>query len=271
VELTSADLTDPQSAIRIAEGATTIYQALNPEYHQWHEYFPALQAGALAGARASGARYVSVENLYMYDSGGPITEDARIGPRSKKGQLRQRMAEEVMVAHASGQVRATALTSSDYYGPGVLGSAMGEMVFGNLLAGKKAQVGGSLDQPHSFAYIEDVGRAAARLGTLDHAVEGRVWLTPHAGAETQGRMVELACTALGIPKAVTAISPLMMRLAGLFIPAARESVEMMYEFTEPFVVDSRLSEATLGFQATPIEIGVARTVDWYRSRNQDAA
>jgi len=268
VELTSADITDASSARRIAEGATTIYQALNPEYHQWHEFFPALQAGALAGARASGARYVSVENLYMYDSTGPITEDARVGPRSKKGHLRQRMAEEVMAAHASGQVRATALRSSDYYGPGVLGSAMGEMVFGNLLAGKKAQVGGSLNQPHSFAYIEDVGRAAARLGTLDQNIEGRAWLAPHAGAETQGRMVELACAVMGVPKAVTAISPLMMRLAGLFIPAARESVEMMYEFTEPFVVDSRLSEATLGVQPTPVELGVARTVEWYRTRNQ---
>ena len=40
---------------------------------------------------------------------------------------------------------------------------MGELVFGNLVAGKKAQVGGSVEMPHSWAYIEDVGRAAAIL------------------------------------------------------------------------------------------------------------
>ena len=33
--------------------------------------------------------------------------------------------------------------------------------FGNLVAGQKAQICGSARLPHSFAYIEDVGRAAA--------------------------------------------------------------------------------------------------------------
>ena len=73
----------------------------------------------------------------------------------------EKMAEEVMRLHSRGEVRATALRSSDYYGPGVVGSALGDMVFGNLVAGKKAQISGSALMPHSFAYIEDVGRAAA--------------------------------------------------------------------------------------------------------------
>ena len=41
--------------------ASVVYQALNPPYHQWHEFFPGLQAGALAAAKAAGARYVSIE------------------------------------------------------------------------------------------------------------------------------------------------------------------------------------------------------------------
>ena len=141
VELVKADVADPAQAVAAAEGATVVYQALNPPYHQWEELFPALQAGALAAARAAGARYVSIENLYLYDSSAVMTEDSRVAPASKKGELRRRMAEEVAAAHRDGAVRATQLRSSDYYGPGVTGSALGDRVFPPLIAGKKAQVG----------------------------------------------------------------------------------------------------------------------------------
>jgi len=70
----------------------------------------------------------------MYDSSEPITEDSPILPRSEKGKLRAKVAEEVMLAHQRGEIQAAALRSSDYYGPGVLGPVMGEKVFGSLIA-----------------------------------------------------------------------------------------------------------------------------------------
>jgi len=264
-EVVAADVSDAASAVTAAQGATTIYQALNPPYHQWPEFWPGLQAGALAAAKATGARYVSVENLYMYDSSSVMTEESRIAPLSKKGALRQKLAEEVTAAHAAGDIRAVTLRSSDYYGPGVTQAALGELVFGRLLTGKKAQVGGSLKLPHSFAYIEDVGRAAAELGTRDDVL-GRVWFAPHAPARTQGEMIEAACKLLDVPVAVMAASPLMMRIVGLFSPAAKANVEMMYEFTEPFVVDSGRIERELGLTASPIDTALERTVEWYRGR-----
>lgn len=264
VEIRAADASDPRQAIAAAEGATVIYQALNPAYHQWHDLFPGLQSGALAAAKAAGARYVSIENLYMYDSSQPIREDTPVRPRAKKGELRARMAQEVMDAHRRGDIQATTLRSSDYYGPGVLGSAMGEMIFGNLKAGKKAQVGGAADVPHSWAYIEDVGRAAAMLGTRLEAL-GEVWIAPHAPARTQGEMVHLAAEALGVPPQMSVISPMMMRLGGLFIPEARASVEMLYEFTAPFIVDSRNFEQAFPVKATAIEEGIRHTAAWYRA------
>jgi nucleoside-diphosphate-sugar epimerase len=264
VEIVKADASDTAQAINAAKGASVVYQALNPEYHQWHQYFPGLQAGALAAAKAADARYVSIENLYMYDSSKPIKEDSPIKPRSKKGELRAQMADEVMVEHERGAIVAAALRSSDYYGPGVLGSALGEMVFGNLAARKKAQVGGSADKPHSFAYIEDVGRAAAILGTREEGL-GKVWIAPHAPPRTQGEMVEMACQFFNIESQPSVISSLMMRMAGLFVPGARASVEMMYEFTEPFVVDSSTFEKAFGTKATPILEALQKTVDWYKA------
>ena len=264
VEMARADVADPTRAATAASGADVVYQALNPPYHLWHERFPALQAAALAAAKIANARYVSIENLYMYDSSKPMTETSPIGPVSRKGALRQEMAEEVIAAHARGDVRATAIRSSDYYGPGVLESALGDRVFGKLVAGKKAQIVGSATMRHSFAFIEDVGLAAATLGTHDKAL-GQVWIAPHAPAKTQGQMVEDACRVLGVEPKMSAVSPLMMRAVGLFVPAARASVEMMYEFTRPFVVDSSRIETGFSLTATPIPIAIERTTAWYRA------
>ncbi len=264
VEIVKADVADPQQAIQAAQGAAVIYQALNPPYHQWHEFFPGLQSGAMAAAKATGARYVSVDNLYMYDSSHPINEDSPQTPKAKKGELRKKMGEEVLAAHLSGEIQSAILRSSDYYGPGVEGSAMGELVFGNLAAGKKAQVGGSDKMPHSWAYIEDVGKAAALLGTRAEAL-GKVWIAPHAAPVTQGDMIRMAAAELGVEPKYTVLGTFMMWLGGLFIPAAKASVEMLYEFNAPFVVDSRKFEQAFGLQATPIAEGINATAAWYKS------
>ena len=265
VEMVKADVADPTQSRAAAKGASVVYQALNPPYHRWHELFSGLQASALAAAKYANARFVSIENLYMYDSSRPMTEDSPMAPVSRKGALRQEMAADVMAAHERGEVRATALRSSDYYGPGVLRSTLGERVFGNLVAGKKAQINGSSTMPHSVAYIEDVGNAAAALGMNDEAL-GQVWIAPHAPARTQGEIVAEACRVLGMEPRFTVVSPLMMRLAGLFVPDARASVEMMYQFTAPFVADSTRIRRELRLSATSISVAIERTVAWYRER-----
>ena len=266
VEVVAADIYDAQQAMDAAKGATVVYQALNAPYHQWKKYFPTLQANTMAAARSTGARYVSIENLYMYNPSQTITQNAPLAPLSGKGKVRRSMAEKVMMAQQRGEIQAAALRSSDYYGPGVVLSAMGERVFGNLFAGKKAQVLGAADQPHSWAYIEDVGRAAALIGTSEKAF-GKVWMTPHAPPCTQKEMVKKIGRVLGINPQMMIISPLMLRLAGLFSPGARASVEMMYQFTAPFVVDTKHFQESFGMEATPLDEGIERTVRWYVGRD----
>jgi dTDP-D-glucose 4,6-dehydratase len=50
------------------------------------------------------------------------------------------------------------------------------------------------------------------------------------------------------------------------MPQAKAGVEMMYEFTKPFVVESGRIEGDLGLRPTPIETGLALTVNWYAQR-----
>jgi nucleoside-diphosphate-sugar epimerase len=266
VEIVSADASDPAQATHAAEGASVVYQALNPPYHQWDELFPALQAGALAAAKTAGARYISIDNLYLYGLvDGAITEDSPVAPNSRKGELRARMAAEVLRAHSAGEVQAAILRSSDYYGPGVMLSSFGARTFEPLIAGKGGEALANADIPHSFAYIEDVADAAVALATGDEAL-GKVWFTPHAAAQSQRAMIEEASRLAGVKARVNVVSPLTLKLVGLFSPPIREMGEMMYEFTNPFIVDSSKSDRALGLSATPISEGLARTIAWFRTQ-----
>jgi len=261
-----ADASDPDAAARVAEGAAVVYQCLNPPYERWAELFPPLQRGVIAAAQRTGARYVSLENLYPLGRvSGPMTEETPIQPCARKGEVRAAMTEELGALSDAGELEVARGRASDYYGPGAPNSALGAMVFEPLLAGKRVSLVGSADVVHSYAYIEDIGRGLAALGTHDSAF-GRVWNLPHAIALTGRATLAPAFAAAGVPEKIGEIGPLKMRLAAPFLPAARESLEMLYEFTEPFVVDSSAIEREFGLSPTPIPEGMRRTVEWYRGR-----
>ena len=80
VEIIGGDAADSRFTIDVARGAQVVYQTLNPPYASGRQEFPALQAAVLAAAEASGARLVSMENVYMYGrpAGRPLTEDRRV-------------------------------------------------------------------------------------------------------------------------------------------------------------------------------------------------
>jgi nucleoside-diphosphate-sugar epimerase len=77
IEVIAGDARDPAFTTAAAHEAAVLYQTLNPPYPEWTAQFPALQAGVLAAAEASGARLVSTENVYLYGrpAGRPLTED----------------------------------------------------------------------------------------------------------------------------------------------------------------------------------------------------
>jgi nucleoside-diphosphate-sugar epimerase len=59
---------------------------------------------------------------------------------------------------------------------------------------------------------------------------------------------------------------IVLRAIGLFNPGIRETIEMLYEFEEPFVVDHSKFERAFGEQATPLREAIQSTVRWYREQ-----
>ena len=199
--------------------------------------------------------------MYGDPAGKPLSESSPLTPNSGKGRVRLAMNEALMAAHQSGKIRAAAARASDYYGPGY--TLNGDQIFYPVLAGKTARGLGSLDAAHTFTYTLDVGEAMAILGERDEAL-GQVWHVPSAPPITQRDLITQVFQAAGQPAKIGAINKLMMRLAGLFAPGAREVVEMMYEFEKPFVVDSSKFTRAFGMTATPLSVGIPATLDWFR-------
>lgn len=268
VEVVAGDAYRSDFARRVTADAAVVYQCAQPPYSAWVEKFPSLQATILEGAAASGAKFIVGENTYMYgDTGGrPLTEDLPHDAETRKGRVRAEMTEALFAAHRSGKVRAASARGSDFYGPFVLGSVVGERVFEPALQGKKAQFLGKLDLPHTFTFIDDFGEAMAVLGEREEAL-GQPWHVPNDRPRvTQREFGELIFEEVGLPPKIGAMGPLMMRIGGLFIPEAQEMIEMMYEFEKPFVVESAKFERTFGLQGTPLGEAIGRTVAWYRAR-----
>lgn len=270
VEVVKGDAYSVAVTTAVAKGAAVAYQCAQPPYHQWPEKFPLLQSAILQGAASNNARLVIGENLYMYgEVDEKIHEDLPYKPTTRKGRTRALMAESALAAHKAGKIRVAIGRGSDFFGPGVLVSSLGERAIGYALKGKTARLLGNLDMPHTYTFIEDFARSLVVLGEREEAL-GQVWHVPNdRPAITQRELMTLFFREMGVPAEMTGTGRFMLSIAGLFVAGARESVEMMYEFERPFVVDSTKFERTFGMGATPLVDSIRQTIEWYRARAVD--
>jgi len=267
VEVVASDLYDPARVREVTRGAQVVYQSAQPHYYEWPEKFPPLQKSIIDGLTGSTVKLVIVENLYMYGEtdGKALTEDMPYHAQTRKGRVRAEMSEAALTAHRAGKVRVTIGRGSDYFGPWGTDTSMGGLVFYPLLRGKVAQIGGSANAPHTHTYIPDFGRALVILGERDEA-DGLAWHVPNDMPRiTQGELINMIAEEAGVTPRIQTVGKGMMSLVGMFIKEAKEAVEMLYEFEQPFVVDSSKFEKTFGMKATPMREAIKETVAWFKS------
>jgi nucleoside-diphosphate-sugar epimerase len=267
VEQVAADVGTTEGARRACEGAAVVYHCAQPGYTKWPELFPPMTRAVIDGAAAAGAKLVFADNLYAYGPpDGPMTEETPERAQGKKGRTRIEMAAAVLGAHTDGRLRSTIGRASDYYGPRGPTSNVGENIMKPVVRGKRARWLGSLDQPHTLNYLEDMARALVTLGERDEA-DGQVWHLPAAEPLTGRQFLALAFEAAGHPAKVGVVPRPMIRIAGLFNPLVRELNETLYQFERPFVLDASKFQRAFGpFEPTPHPEAVRRTVDWFRRR-----
>lgn len=272
VERVRTDVSDP-AALSAAFGddtVTAVHMCIHGSAYRadtWERELPPAERAVLDAAGRAGAVVVFPESLYSYSEPDRLMDEdsPRTATTGKRGIRTRLLAERA--AHDTPTV---SVVASDYFGPRALNAHAGERMVPTILAGRTPRVLGAADVPHSFTYVPDL--AAAMIAAADTpAVWNTVVHAPTAPAVTQREMVTALATAAGVPvPKVGTIPAWVLRGGGLVNRDLRELAEMMYQFTDPFVMDSRRSEQALGVTATPLPTAAAETVRWWREQRTAA-
>ncbi len=180
-----------------------------------------------------------------------MSEDLPLLPNTVKGQVRAKVWAAALAAHQAGRIRTAEVRGSDYLGAGAV-SPFSVTVLSKVIAGKRGMMPGDLDAPHSWTYVGDVARLLIAVAD-DESAWGRAWHVPTPEPLSVRQLATQAAELAGAPSAKVASMPtLVLRLAGLVDPVAREMVEMLYQWQRPFVVDSTAATVAFGIKPTPV-------------------
>ncbi|WP_426997266.1 NAD-dependent epimerase/dehydratase family protein [Pseudarthrobacter sp. N5] len=268
VERRAADVSDPALLRGFVDGAEAVFHCIHASKYSaaaWERELPGAEQCVLAAAGAAGAVVVFPESLYSYSEPGRPMREA--GPREAQGGKRG-IRTALLEARAASATDTVSVVASDFFGPRVRGAHAGERMLRPVLAGKSLVVIGSADLPHSFTYVPDLAAAMIRAAR-DRALWNRVWHAPTGPALSQRHMAEAFAAAAGARKPrVSAVPGWALRAMGVFSPGTRELAETLYQFEQPFVMDSGASMAALGLQPTPLKEAAAATVAWWGDQAQ---
>ena len=263
----AADAAKADETRAACQGASVVYHCANAPYTDWPNQFPPMTDNIIEGAAAAGAKLVYADNLYMYGPVvGPMHEELPSNAAGSKGKVRAEMARDILLAHRHGKVRAVIGRASDFYGPGVTSSAMGDRVFRAALKGSSIDLLGDIDAPHTYTFIDDFARDLIMLGERDEGF-GEVWHTPSAPAISTRQFVQKVIEITKTQPKVRVAPRLLVSLMGLFNPMMREVGEILYQFEASFIVDHSKFENAFGTDVTPLDAGIPQTVAWFRARD----
>lgn len=265
IEIVAADAGNTAVIGRLSEGVDAIFNCANPAYHRWMTDWPPIANSLLSAARTSGATLVTLANLYPYGQpGGPMSPETPFGATYAKALVRGRMWTDALEAHDAGLVQATEVRASDFIGPNSQG-VFGMRVIPRLLAGKSCQVIGSLDQAHSWSFVDDVARTLVACAQSSEAW-GKAWHVPTNPPRTRRQVIDDLADVAGVARVKATTIPIgALRLLGLFNPTIRELPKTLYQFTGPFVIDDSSTRRQFGLEPTPWPDVLRATVEAYRT------
>jgi nucleoside-diphosphate-sugar epimerase len=269
VELVAGDLKDPLQVRQLCEGSESVYFCAMPSYTRWALEFSNLIFGVIRGLAHLGSRLIYGDNLYMYGStrGTSIAENLPGLTVSNKGRVRKHVADLLLDAQKAEILGLKILRGSDFFGPRVRNSCFGQPVFQAIIDGKPVYLFGNPDLPHSITYIKDFARAMILLAETP-AAEPSIFHVPNAPLCSSRKFVNDVSMALSKKAEIRKVSRKKAAFLGLFISAVREVREIMYQWDEPFIVDTTLFSSHFDFMPTPWNTSVSETADWYQKQGE---
>jgi len=195
---------------------------------------------------------------------GPMTEQTRLNPCSKKGEIRAKIANSIISEWKSGTLTAMIARAADFYGPDTRKGVPNILVFEALAKNRKASWLVNDSVPHSYTYTVDAAQSLMTLAESESSWN-QTWHVPTTPNPLTGKeFIAMAAKELGVAPKYRVLSRPMLRLAGLFDSTIRESYEMLYQSDSPYLFDSSKYASAFGFSGTPYPEGIRATAASFR-------
>lgn len=253
-----ADLKNYQQVLQAVQGSSIIYMCAGLRYNKkvWAAEWPLIMQNLIDATKATGARLIFFDNVYMYGHvRGTMTEETPYNPSSVKGEIRAQIAEKLMVEVKAGNVRASIARAPDFYGAESLNSFYDSMVLAKYAQKAKAMWLGDPASKHSFIYIPDAGRAVYLLGQHPES-DNQIWHLPTAPTLTGNEFIQLAANTFNTKPSYTKVNKLMLQAIGLFNKLIGETAEMYYQYEYDYVFNSDKFQKAFQVQPTSYATGI---------------
>jgi len=252
-----ADLLNYNEVLEAAKGSTVIYLTAGLVYDKniWQQQWPVIMQNVSNAAKATGARLIFFDNIYMYGLvNGPITEDTPYNPVSVKGEIRAKIATTLMDEVKAGNINASIARGADFYGTENMNSFLDMMVIDKFAKKQRAQWMGDVNKLHNFSFIPDMGKAVYLLGQKPES-DNQVWHMPTAAPLPGKQFIEMIVGTYNIDPKYFAIKKFMLQIFGLFDPLVKGTVEMYYQYNHDYNFNSAKFEKAFNFKPTTYQDG----------------
>jgi nucleoside-diphosphate-sugar epimerase len=261
----SADMTDPAQTLDAFRDSAVVYCCIGMPYNYslWRRQWPRIIENMIAACQQTRAKLLFFDNVYMYgQTSGPMTEETPYNPTTRKGDLRARIATQLMSEVRKGNITATIARSADFFGPGADKTSIPNLlVFQRLIKGQRAQWLVNAHVRHSFTYVPDAARALALLA-VDDSSWNQVWHLPTAAHPLTGaEFIEKAAAQLHKASQYTVLPKWMIGLGGIFDRTTAELYEMLYQYESEYIFNSTKFETAYSFQPTEYEHAIRATAE----------
>ena len=126
-EHVGADIRDPAALRSAVAGASTIHLAAQPAYTRWPQEFPGMLDAVIGAAETSRGRpRARGQPLHVRAGRGPVDRGDPDAGDVAQGTHPSGDARGLVRGARPGRIRATAGRAADYFGPGGVGSTLGE-------------------------------------------------------------------------------------------------------------------------------------------------
>lgn len=257
-----ADLTDRDQAIRAVAGSDLVYLLVGLKYDHtlWREMWPRVMSNTIEACKRAGAKLIFFDNVYMYGKvSGSMTEETPFNPCSKKGEIRARVATELINEWKAGALTGMIARAADFYGPDTLNGLPNILVFEPFSRKQTASWLVNDSVPHSLTYTPDAAQGLVQLAESTTAWN-QIWHLPTTPNPLTGKeFVALTAKEFGVAAKHRLLNRPMIWIAGWFNPPVAESYEMLYQNDSPYLFDSGKFAREFGFAGTPYPDGIHTT------------